>query len=308
MAAGLSLAHFGGVIPRCDEPEFASAVADLARGTGAAALVSTIAEEVDPLTAGLELLTEAGLTTWLPSPETVRMCVDKWLFAQRMVEAGVRTPATALGQVGGVPGPWVIKPRWGRGSRDVYVAASELEAEWAIARVPDPIVQTQLAGREFTVDTLNDKQGHLLAAVPRWRLETKGGISTKGMTFGSRDVRNTVADVLSAVSMAGPANVQGFVDMDGDVSIVEVNPRFSGGLPLSLAAGANLVHEYLRGLVGLPMRPHELRAREGVRMTRYFSEVFDCVDDMHKVGWPSAERPLPSIAIWQGVAAPTVTE
>ena len=53
------------------------------------------------------------------------------------------------------------------------------------------------------------------------------------------------------------------------------NPRFSGGLPLSLAAGADLVGQYLRGLLGLPMRPERLRARAGVTMVRYFAEVFE---------------------------------
>jgi hypothetical protein len=28
-------------------------------------------------------------------------------------------------------------------------------------------------------------------------------------------------------------------------------------------------------VVGLPVRPRRLRARAGVRMTRYFAEVFD---------------------------------
>jgi carbamoyl-phosphate synthase large subunit len=54
----------------------------------------------------------------------------------------------------------------------------------------------------------------------------------------------------------------------------EVNPRFSGGLPLSLHAGADLVEEYLRGILGLPMRPARLVARPGVTMMRHYSEVF----------------------------------
>ena len=54
-----------------------------------------------------------------------------------------------------------------------------------------------------------------------------------------------------------------------------MNPRFSGGLPLSLAAGADLVGEYLRGVLGQPVRPEELLFRPGVSMFRYFEEVFE---------------------------------
>lgn len=57
--------------------------------------------------------------------------------------------------------------------------------------------------------------------------------------------------------------------------MLEVNPRFSGGLPLALAAGADLVGEFLRGALGQPVRPERLQHRAGVRMTRFFDERFD---------------------------------
>jgi carbamoyl-phosphate synthase large subunit len=84
-----------------------------------------------------------------------------------------------------------------------------------------------------------------------------------------------VSLVLKSVGLVGPANVQGFVQADGSVAVHEVNPRFSGGLPLSLAAGCDLVEEYLRSVIGLPIRPERLVARPGVSMTRYFCEVFE---------------------------------
>jgi carbamoyl-phosphate synthase large subunit len=115
----------------------------------------------------------------------------------------------------------------------------------------------------------------MVGAVPRWRLETKAGISTKGKTFTRADVTDGVRQVLAAVGLEGAANVQGFVTDDEKVSFVEVNPRFSGGLPLSLAAGADLVGEYLRGVLGEPIRPDRLGFRPGVVMIRYFEEVFE---------------------------------
>ena len=81
--------------------------------------------------------------------------------------------------------------------------------------------------------------------------------------------------MLKAVGLIGPANVQGFVTDDGAVVIHEVNPRFSGGLPLSLAAGADLVEEYLRAIMGAAVRPERLVGRPGVLMLRHFCEVFE---------------------------------
>jgi carbamoyl-phosphate synthase large subunit len=136
-------------------------------------------------------------------------------------------------------------------------------------------VQTQLTGREFTLDALVDRSGTVVAAVPRWRLETKAGISTKGETFEDDEVVNVCSLVLKTVDLIGPANVQGFVAEDGAVVVHEVNPRFSGGLPLTVYSGADVVGEYLRAILGLPMRPERLVARPGVRMMRHFTEVFE---------------------------------
>jgi carbamoyl-phosphate synthase large subunit len=211
----------------------------------------------------------------MPTLEAVDVCIDKWAFHQRTSADGLPVPLTALGGVSGVPGPWVIKPRFGRGSRDVVVTGNVVTLTAALGQVPEPLVQTQLDGREFTCDALVDRSGAVVGTSARWRTETRGGISTKGTTFDDPEVSNMVTQALKSVGLVGPANVQGFVAEDGTVSLIEINPRFSGGLPLSLAAGADLVEEYLRDIMGLPVRPERLVARAGVTMTRFFDEVFE---------------------------------
>ena len=274
-AVGLRLGDDAAVVPRCDAADFADAIVDLALRQGATALIATVAEEMGALDAAGERLAAVDLRTWLPSAQAVADCVDKWRFAQAVAQAPLATPATALGSADGVPGPWIVKPRFGRGSRDVYPVDDVDELAWALRRVPDPVVQTRVDGREFTVDALVDRGGALVGAVPRWRAETKAGISTKGTTFADDRVVEDVATLAGVLGLTGPCNVQGFVAADGTPWFIEVNPRFSGGLPLSLAAGADLVGEYLRGVLGFPLRPERLSYRVGVSMLRYFSEVFE---------------------------------
>lgn len=274
-AVGARLADEGAVVPRADDVRLAGCLLRLAATTGATVLISTVAEEMVGLEAASDELAAAGVRTWLPSSDTVELCIDKWQFARAMQQAGVPTPMTAMGENDGVPGPWIVKPRRGRGSRDVVAVDDPSDLTWALRRVPDPIVQTRLCGDEFTVDLLVDRDGTLAGAVPRWRLETKAGISTRGRTFRHEGVIAGVARLVDAIGLRGPANVQGFVAPDGAVTFVEVNPRFSGGLPLSLAAGADLVGEYVRGILGYPVRPQRLVFREGVTMVRYYEELFE---------------------------------
>lgn len=279
-AAGGALATVGVTVPRGDHPRFVDALLGVAAAHGADALVSTVAEELPQLTAGAGRLAAAGIASWLPALAAVDLCCDKGAFAERMAAAGVPHPATATAAdaLAAVPGPWVVKPRAGRGSRGVRLLDERAEVAAALRDGADLIAQTRLAGQEFTADALVDRDGGLRVVVPRWREETKAGISVKGRTFTSAAVTTVVAGALSAVGLTGPANVQGFVADDGAVTVVEINPRFSGGLPLTLAAGADVVAAYLAGV----REPHaplpDLSFRPGVSMSRYFAETYATED------------------------------
>jgi carbamoyl-phosphate synthase large subunit len=280
LAAGMFLAHERATVAQAFEGEsFVTDLADASKRFHADVVICTVGEELLVLGGrGDEL---GGAAVWLPPHDAVVTCLDKWRFARVTALAGVPVPPTALGDPDGdmltpvhrIPGPWLVKPRYGRGSRDVYRVDEPAELGWACRRTPAPIVQTRVEGREFTVDLLTDREGRLAAAVPRWRLETRGGISTKGRTFEDDRVVDAARLTLATVGFRGAANLQGFVTDDGRVVVVEVNPRFSGGLALSLAAGADLVGEFVRVSQGERIRPRRLRFRPGVTMTRHFTEI-----------------------------------
>jgi carbamoyl-phosphate synthase large subunit len=274
-AAGLRLADQHHVVPTASDPHYLAALLRVATLCDAQALLCTVAEEYRALTGAVEYLEEAGVRTLLPSLQAAELCLDKWAFYEHLTGEAFPLPATGLASADGVPGPWVVKPRFGRGSRDVVTCTSRTQLASALRRVSDPIVQTELSGREFTCDALVDRNGAVVATAPRWRTETRGGISTKGTTFEDPVVDEVVSLVLKSIGLVGPANVQGFVSEDGSVAVHEVNPRFSGGLPLTLAAGCDLVEEHLRDVLGLAVRPERLAARPGVSMSRYFCEVFE---------------------------------
>jgi carbamoylphosphate synthase large subunit len=279
-AAGGALAHVAVTVPRGDHPHFVDALVRVAAVHGVDALVGTVAEELPQLTAAADRLAAAGVATWLPDLAAVDLCCDKAAFARRMADAGVPHPATASGAAGvaGVPGPWVVKPRAGRGSRGVRLLDDPADVAAALRADADLIAQTRLTGREFTADALVDRDGVARTVVPRWREETKAGISVKGRTFSSAAVADVVAGALAAVGLTGPANVQGFVGDDGAVAVVEINPRFSGGLPLTLAAGADVVAAYLAGVRDPAAPVPHLGFRPGVSMSRYFAETYASED------------------------------
>jgi carbamoyl-phosphate synthase large subunit len=276
LAAGRHLADADTAVPYASDPRFAANVVDAAVAHAVDAVICTVAEEMPTLSTVTDELAAAGVSMWLSPADAVETCIDKQRFSKAAQSAGLPIPPTALGTADGIPGPWIVKPRFGRGSRDVRRVDTADALDVALRDTPDPIVQTRSGGREFTVDVLVDRDGHVAGAVPRWRIETKAGISTKGETFSDERVTGLVHRTVAALVLEGALNLQGFVTDDPEVPVVliEVNPRFSGGLPLSLAAGADLVGEFLRGTLDQAIRPERLQHRDGVVMTRYLAEVF----------------------------------
>jgi carbamoyl-phosphate synthase large subunit len=281
-AAGGALAQVSVTVPRADHPRFLDALLGAIAAFDVDALIGTVAEELPALTAGVDRLTAAGVATWFPDLAAVDLCCDKVAFAERMDAAGVRHPATAATprDVADVPGPWIVKPREGRGSRGLQLLDSRPAVLAAMAGDADLIAQTRLTGREFTADALVARDGQLLTVVPRWRVETKAGISVKGLTFESEAVTDLVAGALAAVGLTGPANVQGFVADDGTATVMEINPRFSGGLPLTLAAGADTVSAYLTGIRDPQAELPLMWFTPGVAMSRYFAETYVRTDGL----------------------------
>ena len=258
LAAGLFLAREHAVVaPAIEGEAFVTDLADAAKRFHVDVIVCTVGEEMLVAQRSRERAGGRG-DSGCPPHDAVVTCLDKWRFARVAGLAGVPIAPTALGDPDGemltpaheIPGPWIVKPRFGRGSRDVYAVDQPAELGWACRRTPAPIVQTRVTGREFTVDLLTDRQGRLAAAVPRWRLETRAGISTKGRTFEDDRIVDVARLTLATIGLEGAANLQGFVTDDGDITVIEVNPRFSGGLALTLAAGADLVGEFVRATRG----------------------------------------------------------
>jgi carbamoyl-phosphate synthase large subunit len=273
-AVGLQLADVGRTIPLADDPDFLPVLCGLAAANGARAIVSTVDEELPLLATRPAAIATAGLATWLPGLAAVRTCLDKWVFAQAVAAAGVPHPPTNLGRADGVPGPWIVKPRFGRDSRDVHAVDDPAELASAIARTPNAIVQTRVEGLEFTIDALVDHGGVLAAAVPRWRLGADAEISTEDRTFEDPKLVWQAQRLVTALQLEGAVSIGGFMlASSGRYCFTRVKPRFSDGVSLSLAAGADLVGEYVRGIIGLPLRRERLVHRPGVMMERASDEV-----------------------------------
>jgi carbamoyl-phosphate synthase large subunit len=217
-----------------------------------------------------------GALLLLPDAEIVERLADKYLAHLLFEERGIDSPPTWL--PAGVPEdasfPLLVKARNGFGSRHIYRAEDRAQLGFFLGYTPvDSIVQACLAGEEFSIDVFCDLDGCCLNAIPRTMIESKGGESIKGMTIRDERLMELARDVAEKLKVVGPANIQCFREADGTHYVTDINTRFGGGFPLPLAAGGRYPELALALARGEHPEPRLGDFREGIVMTRFFSDL-----------------------------------
>ena len=217
-----------------------------------------------------------GALVLLPGPDAIRLCEDKYAAHNFFVANEIATPATWLPEElpDDLPFPVLVKARRGFGSRHIYRATDRSELDFFLGHTTaDSMVQEVCEGEEFSIDVFCDVDARCLNAIPRTMIESKGGESIKGMTIKDSQLIDHGRRVAEAMRIVGPANIQCFREPDGSLPVTDVNPRFGGGFPLPTAAGSRYPELALALAAGERPEPTLGEFRDGVVMTRYFSQV-----------------------------------
>ncbi len=262
------------IVPRIADPAYVPTLAALVREHGVELVVPL--NDLDFTVLARERAALAPALVLLPEPEDSARVSDK-LEAHRFFEAsGIPSPRSWEPEE--VPEdarfPVLVKAREGFGSRNIHRADDPEQLAFFLRYTTVPsFVQERCLGEEFSIDVFCDLEGRCLNAIPRTMLLSKGGESIKGVAIRDEELIAHGARVAEAVRVKGPATVQCFREPDGSLPVTDVNTRFGGAFPLPLAAGSRYPELAMALARGERPEPRLGDFREGVAMTRYFSEV-----------------------------------
>ncbi len=277
------------LLPRADDGAFAQECFAAAQRLKIDIFVPLIVEsEFLPLDGARTLFESIGCRLVVPPRDIVVRTADKLAFANFLNEIGVPGPATQLYRedIDIERFPVYLKPRRGSGSIGTARVESVHSLHEAARGRDDLIVQEAIAGAEFTVDCFAAEPGRVVAAVPRERIAIKAGVSVKGRTYRHPLIEGIVREVVEKSGLQGPANVQGMLRTDGTFAIIEMNPRFSGTLALTTAAGINFASLLIDMVEGNSIPDLLGRHEDGLTMMRYWSEVFEDSSGRIRIGTP----------------------
>jgi carbamoyl-phosphate synthase large subunit len=270
------------LVPAGSDPGFADAALARCLAMGADVLIPTCDAELLPLGRARAGFREAGVELLLAPDRALDVCLDKLALVERCA-GRVPVPRTErLDQAD--PGLWtypvMVKPRRGSGSRGIRMVGSAQELAEMQASA-DYLVQEYLPGTEYSIDVLADVTGHVVASVPRVRERVDSGVSVAGRTLHDAELERLGADMAVVTGLTYVANVQFRRDASGRPALLEVNPRFPGTMPLTVASGVDMPLMALDALRGKPL-PAQAGFRD-VAMVRYLDERFIELGEVQEV-------------------------
>jgi carbamoyl-phosphate synthase large subunit len=279
--------------PLCTSPDYIETIKSICIKEKISLLIPTIDEEL-PIYAKLSKdFEDIGVRVIVSNYNAVIICNDKMLTYKIFLEKSIPTPKTYLPEELDVPSmkyPLFIKPRFGRGSVNSFMIRSEKELVFFLDYIDKPVVQEYLVGKEFTIDVLADLNGKVISSVPRERLLIRAGVSDRGVTIDNDALMEWGKRIVEMLGLIGPVNIQGKLFQD-KIKFIEINPRFSGGIQLTVKSGPNFPELLIRMHLGDDIKPIIGEYKKRLVMVSFEESIFLKSDSLGKINKGESKTP-----------------
>ena len=276
----------GTVVPLVGDPAYIPTLLEIVRSHQVGLLVPLTDLDLRPLARSREEFAASGCTVMVGSEQAVALCQDKARTNAFLGRIGLATIKTrTLDEFLAEPFyPGFVKPTSGSAGIGARMIRDAQQFHAHVARYGrDLIVQDYVSGQEFTVDVYRSRAGTVHCVLPRQRLVVRSGEVEKGITAKDAGVMAAAARLAAALEgvwgvfccqCRRPAD-----EPDCEPKFFEINPRFAGGAPLSIAAGANLPLYLLQEVLGRAITGKVGEFADRLLMLRYDEAVFTHVED-----------------------------
>lgn len=250
-------------------------------------LIPTIDTDLLLLAKSKELFESRGTRVLISNPDKVLICRDKNYTAEYFRSLGLKSPLPVNSvkkyedklQSGETKFPVFIKPKDGSSSINAYKVDNLSDLKMYANKIGDYIIQPFISGKEYTIDIFCDYNGKPVYITPRERLAVRAGEVLKTKITQDDTMISEMLALIADYKPCGQITVQLIRDeITGDDYYIEINPRFGGGAPLSMKAGANSAKAILRMLNGEKLEYNAKAARDGAVYCRYDQSI--CINEI----------------------------
>ncbi len=284
---GADMAGTAPALPYCDavrkvcgmrDEEYIPQLLELCRQDSIDLLIPTIDTDLLVLSENAEKFEAIGTKVLISKPDKIAICRDKNYTADFFESCGLKAPHTYNDYTKYAEGfPCFIKPKDGSSSINAFKVNNAEELEVYAQKIGDYIIQPFIEGTEYTIDIFCDLNGEPITIIPRERMQVRAGEVLKTRITMDSVMIKEGRQLVEGFRPCGPMTVQLIRQNGTDVDYyIEINPRFGGGAPLSMKAGARSAEEILKLIIGETVKYHEDDINDQAVYSRFDQCV--CID------------------------------
>ena len=281
LSVGFHLADRSYVVPFSVEDDYWKEVLKVIRKEEIDVIVPTGDADIVHFARNSMMMHDLGVVNFMSNYKTIITCQDKWSFYNHMYVNGLEDllPKTSDNDRD-ISFPKICKPRRGSGSRGIELWRSkddikDFSSTENLHYSNDYIYQEYLPGTEYTIDVLCGLYGEVLSVIPRERIQTKAGISSKGRILRDKKIEESCIKLCESLKVKGPVCIQMKEDVRGEPKFVEINPRLGGGTYFTTLAGVNFMKIMIDILNAkrFSTKNMEIPSPKEITVLRYYNEV-----------------------------------
>lgn len=234
------------------EPNYISQLVDICKEDNIDLVIPTIDTDLLVLSKNVDSFKQIGTRVLISKPDKILICRDKNYTADFFESCGLKSPRTYNDfRRYNNSYPCFIKPKDGSSSINAFKVNNPEELEIYAEKIEDYIIQPFIEGIEYTIDIFCDFEGNPVYITPRERIAVRAGEVLKTRICMDDTIIQESRQLIENFKPCGPLTVQLIRQKEtGDDYYIEINPRYGGGAPLSMKAGARSAETVLRLLCG----------------------------------------------------------
>lgn len=275
LAPAMSDADISLIVPSIYSDNYIPTLLNIVKDYHVNAIISLNDLELPILAHHKQAFADLGAKVIVSDSSVIDICFDKIKTRDFLASIGLNTPQTftdykqALQSIkkGQLTFPLVLKPRWGSASIGIEFPESLEEFELAykllMIKLKNTIlfeaskneldaailIQQKLNGPEYGMDIVNDLDQEYFTTVVRKKLSMRAGETDKAVSVIDQRFSDIGEKISTNLKHIGNLDCDVF-EQDGELYVLELNPRFGGGYPFSHEAGMNTIQAYLAWLAG----------------------------------------------------------
>lgn len=268
------------ILPSISEKNYIDKFLKICLVNNIKAIVSLNDKELPILAQSKNKFNNKGIKLIVSNPRVIDICYDKYNTYKFLKENKFPFPKTFISldetlkeiKAKTLKFPLLIKPRKGSASLGIKKVFNKKDLQNKFKEEENLIIQEFLQGDEYGIDVFCNSNLLPISIFVKRKIKMRAGETDKAVTVYDIKMIEFINNLIKKLGLYGPGDIDLF-KRGNKYIVMEINPRFGGGYPLSHAIGAEFPGKIIKLIDEEPLESDLKRYSDDVVMMKQYEIV-----------------------------------